>query len=80
MLLNPKRYGVIDIRVWQILYKLGTVTTNSKGVAFSFNNWYQYLKIIRYFAKSLRTTPREIDRALFGAHKEFQRGPLYAKQ
>ena len=80
MLLNPKRYGVIDIRVWEVLYKLGTVTTNPKGVAFSFNNWYQYLILIRYFAKSLRCTPRDVDRALFDAHKEFQRGRLYANR
>jgi hypothetical protein len=29
MLLNPRRYGVIDIRVWQLLYAVGAVTKNS---------------------------------------------------
>ena len=28
MLVDPERYGVIDIRVWQLLHKLGTVRKN----------------------------------------------------
>ena len=31
MLLNPKRYGVIDIRVWQLLHKIGTVSKKRRG-------------------------------------------------
>ena len=54
MLLNPKRYGVIDIRVWQLLHKIGTVSKNAEGVGFTFKNWYQFLVILRYFAKKLR--------------------------
>ena len=42
-LLNPQRYGVIDIRVWQLLYALEEVTKKSGGVGFNFNNWYQFL-------------------------------------
>ena len=34
MLTNPKRYGVIDIRVWEVMFYTGTVQTNSKGVNF----------------------------------------------
>jgi hypothetical protein len=40
MLLDPRRYGVIDIRVWQLLYALGEVTKKSTGVGFNFNNWF----------------------------------------
>jgi hypothetical protein len=29
-LLDPRRYGVIDIRVWQLLYKLGVVARNRR--------------------------------------------------
>lgn len=43
MLLDPKRYGVTDIRVWELLHTLGTVTKNPRGKGFGFNNWYQYL-------------------------------------
>ena len=77
MLLNPKRYGVIDIRVWELLHKLGTVTKNSRAVGFTFNNWYQFLMIIRYFARMHSCTARDIERTLFLAHKKFQEGQLY---
>src|SRR5258708_4122674 len=80
MLLNPKRYGVIDIRVWELLYELGTVTKNAKGIAFGFNNWYQYLMIIRYLARTCDCTARDVERTLFAAHKNFQRGQLYARR
>jgi len=78
MLLDPKRYGVIDIRVWELLHKLGTVTKNAKGVGFSFSNWYQFLMIIRHFAKMHNCNARDIERTLFFAHKKFQKGALYA--
>ena len=77
MLLNPKRYGVIDIRVWEILYAQGTVRSNPDGVGFSFNNWYQYLRIIRHFAKKHGVKARDVERALFDAHHAYQRGVLY---
>jgi hypothetical protein len=37
-LTNPKRYGVIDIRVWEILYKMGVVDCNPKGTNFRTNH------------------------------------------
>ncbi len=77
MLLNPKRYGVIDIRVWQLLHEVGTVTKNADGVGFNFKNWYQFLVVLRYFAKKLGVTARDIERTLFIAHKEYQVGRLY---
>ncbi len=77
MLLDPKRYGVIDIRVWQLLYKVGTVTENASGVGFEFKNWHQYLMIIRHFAKKLRVKARDVERTLFLVHKEYQTGQLY---
>lgn len=76
-LLDPRRYGVIDIRVWQLLHELGTVTKNPQGTGFAFNNWYQYLKIIRYFAGEFGVKARDIARTLFCIHKEYQDGPLY---
>jgi len=77
MLLNPKRYGVIDIRVWQLLHEVGTVTKNADGVGFSFKNWYQFLVILRYFAKKLGVSARDVERTLFIVHKEYQAGRLY---
>jgi hypothetical protein len=80
MLLDPKRYGVIDIRVWELLHKFGAVTKNPGGVGFSFSNWYQYLMIIRYFAKMFGCKARDIERTLFLAHKKFQLGQLYGSR
>jgi hypothetical protein len=77
MLLHPQRYGVIDIRVWQLLHELGTVTKNPKGIGFDFRNWYQFLMIVRHFAKKFRVTARDVERALFVAHKKYQKGRLY---
>ena len=77
MLLNPKRYGVIDIRVWQLLHELGTVTKNAEGVNLSSTNWYEFLVIIRHFSRKLRVTARDIERTLFDAHRAYQRHQLY---
>jgi hypothetical protein len=77
MLLEPKRYGVIDIRVWQLLYAMGSVTTRRGGVGFSFANWHQFLMILRYLAKKFGVKARDIERALFLAHKAHQNGRLY---
>jgi len=78
MLLNPRRYGVIDIRVWQALHHLGTVTKAPSGIGFSFKNWYQFLMIVRYFAKKHGVTARDIERTLFIISKRYQDGLLYS--
>ena len=77
MLTNPKRYGVIDIRVWEIMFEIGTVNTNPKGINFTFKEWYRYLMIIRYFASKFNVTVRDIERTLFLVHQENQDGQLY---
>ncbi|MGH9888641.1 MAG: hypothetical protein ACREBE_24125, partial [bacterium] len=51
-LLDPKRYGVIDIRVWQLLYAMGAVTENPKGVQLRAKNWLQFLAILRRLSSS----------------------------
>jgi hypothetical protein len=78
-LLDPRRYGVIDIRVWQLLYALGEVTKKSSGIWFNYNNWYQFLMKLRYFAKKLRVSARDIERSLFFAHQANQKGTLYQR-
>jgi hypothetical protein len=76
-LLDPRRYGVLDIRVWQLLYAMGAVTKKPSGVGFDFNNWHQFLMIIRYLAKNLHVNARDIERSLFFAHRAYQAGTLY---
>ena len=80
MLTNPSRYGVIDIRVWQLLFKMGTVTTNADGMGFGFKEWYRFLMIIRHFATKYDVRARDIERTLFNVHSRYQRGLLYGKR
>ena len=77
MLTNPQRYGVIDIRVWQLLYAMKNVSENKRGVGFNFQNWYKYLMIIRYFAKMYNVNARDIERTLFNVHRLYQQDNLY---
>jgi len=77
-LLQPHRYGVIDIRVWQLLHAVGAVTKKSSGVGFDFNHWYQFLTIIRSLAATHGVRARDVERALFHAHRDYQKGVLYA--
>ena len=77
MLTNPKRYGVLDIRVWEVMFRIGSTSTNPKGVNFRFNEWYLYLMILRSFANKLRVNARDIERTLFAVHKKHQEGTLY---
>ena len=77
MFLNPKKYPVIDIRVWQVLYELNLVTSNTSGKSLSINNWITYLDIIKEKAKEYNTTARKIEKAIFLAHQIYQDGNLY---
>lgn len=77
MLTSPNRYGVIDIRVWQALFAVNSVTKNPKGVGFNFKNWFQYLCILRYHAKELGVPVRAVERTLFAYHRKIQIGLLY---
>jgi hypothetical protein len=78
MLTNPDRYGVIDIRVWQLLFEMGTVKRNSDGIGFDFKDWQAYLTILRYFAKKYNVGARDIERTLFRVHELYQEGALYS--
>jgi hypothetical protein len=79
MLTNPKRYGVIDIRVWQLLFKMGAVSKNKRGVGFDFKQWYRYLVLLRFYARKYNVRARDIERTLFNVHGLYQRGTLYGR-
>jgi hypothetical protein len=76
-LLYPRRYGVIDIRVWQLLYGVGAVSANRKGTGFSLENWLQFLSIVRGLSSRLNVSARAIERTLFEVHKANQVNMLY---
>jgi len=74
----PHRYGVIDIRVWQCLYKYGAVKDNPAGTNFSPEQWYRYLVKLRFYAKKLKESPRIVELTMFFHHKKMiQQGNLY---
>jgi len=52
-LTNPRRYGVLDIRVWQLLFRLGSVNQNRRGQGFRLHYWAEYLKILSHHSKRL---------------------------
>ena len=76
-LLDPKNYGVIDIRVWQLLYNYSEVNTNPKGQMFNIDNWKTYLTLLRKYATQFNRKVREIELILFFHHREAQEGRLY---
>jgi hypothetical protein len=76
-LLAPRRYGVLDIRVWQLLHALDPSLGNPRGQGFTVAQWERYLVVLRAEARRRRLTPRALEWALFHAHRELQRGRLY---
>ena len=76
-LVDPKRYGVLDIRVWQLLCAIDSVRTNPRGVGFNFKNWYDYLRKLRYHAREIGVSARTVERTLFEYHRTVQQGKLY---
>jgi hypothetical protein len=77
MLLYPRRYGVIDIRVWQFLHRVRAVRGNEKGTHFSLANWLDFLAVVRRVSKTLGISARAVERTLFAVHKARQRSRLY---
>lgn len=77
MLTNPQEYGVIDIRVWEVLYQYSAVKVNPTGTNFSFENWYNYLMQLRYFADKYKVKARDVERTIFNHDYEIHQGKLY---
>jgi hypothetical protein len=76
-LIEPRRYGVLDIRVWQLLHALGAVEACPAGRGFNASHWEQFLRLLRAQARARRTTPRLVELTLFHYHRTVQTGRLY---
>jgi len=76
-LIDPRRYGVLDIRAWQLLMATGAVSTNPRGQSFTIAQWEQYLAALRRHARRLGVTARTIEYTLFECHRTHQRQTLY---
>ena len=76
-LIDPRRYGVLDIRVWQLLWALGAVDRKPAGRGFSVADWLVYLAELRGHARRLGVSVRAVELTLFEQHRRAQRGRLY---
>jgi hypothetical protein len=78
-MVDPQRYGVIDIRVWQLLHALRAVQRKPRGIGFRVHDWEEYVGILRHFARAFRTTARLVEITLFHCHRAWPHGTLYAR-
>jgi hypothetical protein len=76
-LIDPRRYGVLDIRVWQLLFALGSVGGKPSGRGFTVRDWLQYLTELRREARRLGVPVRAVEYTLFRCHRDLQIGRLY---
>jgi len=76
-LLDPRRYGVLDIRAWQLLFAIRSVEANRRGQGFTIAQWEVYLAALRHHAGRLGVSARAIEYTLFLCHRKRQRGTLY---
>jgi hypothetical protein len=76
-LIDPRRYGVLDIRAWQLLFAIRSVTANRRGQGFTIDQWEQYLAALRLHARRLKVSARSVEYTLFECHRKLQRGTLY---
>jgi hypothetical protein len=79
-LVDPRRYGVLDIRVWKLLYAIGAVERNPGGAGFRTEHWLQYLEHLRREARRRRVSVRRVEYSLFLHHQSRQRGLLYERR
>lgn len=77
MFYDPKRYPVLDIRVWKQLYAAKLVDSNPRGQNFSLQQCEQFFTIIRQMAQELNLTARQVEKRLFDYDRTTRKGRLY---
>lgn len=63
--LAPESYGIIDTRVWKLLYEYGEVDHDPEGKELTLESWLDYLPKVRQWAAELGVSTREVERRLF---------------
>lgn len=76
-LIDPGRYGVLDIRAWQLLFALEVVGRKPGGRGFGVRDWEHYLSVLRRHARRLGASVRAVEYTLFCCHRQWQTGRLY---
>src|SRR5262249_50230505 len=79
-LVEPRRYGVLDIRAWQLLFERGCVRTKPSGVGFGVDHWLEYLGVLRVLAAALGVSVRRVGLTLYELHPARQEGRLYRER
>jgi hypothetical protein len=69
MFLDPNKYGVLDTRVWQLLYDFKKVEDKPNGYNFDLMHWQLYLNVLRTYAAKHRLAVRQVELKLFTAHR-----------
>ncbi len=77
-LLDPRRYGVLDIRAWRLLFEMKSVSRKPGGRGFAVRDWLDYLGELRRHARRLGATARAVEYTLFLCHRRLRKGRLYA--
>lgn len=67
-ILEPERYGVIDVRAWQVLHRYERVATNPDGRNFTLDEWLAYIAELRHWATQLGVSARRIEHSLYLYH------------
>lgn len=75
--IDPHAYGIIDKRVWRLLYAYGEVDHDPQGLELGLDSWLDYLPKLRSWAKELHLTPREVERRLFEYKPPYAETPTY---
>jgi hypothetical protein len=78
-LVDPRRYGVLDIRAWRLLFESGCVSRNPSGVGFGVAHWLEYLGVLRALAAALGVSVRRVELTLYDLHRARQEGRLYRR-
>jgi len=76
-LVDPEHFGVIDIRVWQLLALYNEVDYDLDGRTLQVLHWLDYLDRIRLWAGEFNVSVRAIERTLFQHHRDIQTERLY---
>lgn len=75
-LVYPEKYGVIDTRVWRLLYLYDEVGHNPYGKNLSISDWLLYLPKLRDWSDEFGVEARQIELTLFEHHKATFTGKL----
>jgi hypothetical protein len=65
----PDSYAIIDQKAWKTICELGIINRNPIK-QFQYNDWEQYISIIRRYAEKFNLTPRTIEKAFFALQWE----------